>query len=249
MGWLGLLQTQRMGSVQGEGETRDYHQRRRVRMPSFNCCHLSHRFYPRAIHTINWQTTCHNWGKNRVGAITFPDRTNIVDIVDSTDNFLRGHGYRTTVPPAPADSITATSTPIAADHTISSGLSDAAKIGIGVGTGFAVLMLLGALSAIWIILRRNHTNNGSSLDEAQTSLPMHNNKEMGPVEMPAMPALPPKSPFIPRPQFIDQRPQDPSGPWLMSCHAQRRENIPPSKSRYSAPSELMAPIGPVELPA
>jgi hypothetical protein len=158
-----------------------------------------------------------------VGAITFPDSTNIVDIVDSTDNFLRGHGYRTTVPPIPADSITATSTPIAADHTISSGLSDAAKIGIGVGTGFAVLMLLGALSAIWIILRRNHTNNGSSPDEAQTSLPMHNNKEMGPVEMPAMPALPPKSPFTPRPQFIDQRPQDPSGPWLMSCHAQPRE--------------------------
>jgi hypothetical protein len=74
---------QDQGSVQGEGETRG-HQRRSVRMPSCRCCHFSHRFHSRAIYAIDYQTSHPSTEKNRVGAITFPDSTNIVDIVDIT---------------------------------------------------------------------------------------------------------------------------------------------------------------------
>ncbi|KAK4100934.1 hypothetical protein N658DRAFT_472521 [Parathielavia hyrcaniae] len=139
----------------------------------------------------------------------------------------------------------------------SHGLSDSVQAGIGVGAAVGTILLLGALSALWVVLRRRRRNdeNGAEAGQAASAVPTQSDKTPGsdpgsgavPAEM-ATPEVPPRpsaselpiGPWVVRPELQG----DPSPARHNQAAPPSRSVSPPGTTGSLASSSLVSPMSP-----
>jgi len=124
-----------------------------------------------------------------------------------------------------------TSTPSNKSPSQSDNLSDGAKAGIGIGAGVGAILLLGALSALWVVVRRRKNNNNDTPFNPETGQTTtgsgQSDKAPGSSQTPGLTEMPtPEVP--PRPAFSEL----PVGPWVVKPELQGDGAATPAGSGY-----------------